>query len=106
MAAWEIFAVGCLGGAVPDLLRLIKARHDGAPKYVRTLFFWAMFAVLVFLGGLVAHFGGARDPMGALAFGYSAPQLLSRAVGGTGSDRGDLAGQTRLWSRLRWWWSF
>lgn len=101
----EIFALGCLGGALPDLLRLIKGRHDGAPRFLRDWFFWLMFAGLVALGGLAALLGQADEAKEALAFGFAAPEVVSRAFGG--SRAGSLSHPVGpgLLKRLRWWWA-
>ena len=61
MTDLQIFGLGCAGGALPDLLRLIKARNTGAPAYLGTGFFWCMWVVLILLGGVVAYFSGAHD---------------------------------------------
>lgn len=101
----EIFGLGCLGGALPDVLRLIKGRHDGAPAFLRDWFFWVMFAGLVLLGGLAAFLGGADEPVEALAFGFGAPEVLSRALGGPLADwRQEPAQGATLFRSLRRWW--
>lgn len=102
---WTIAALGCLGGAVPDLLRLIKGRHEGAPQYLGHWFFWVMFAVLVAGGGLCAVLLGAKDYQSALALGFSAPEILSRLAASSGTDRGS-GGSGTLISIIRSWWRF
>ncbi|MBW8727998.1 MAG: hypothetical protein JF625_23000 [Inquilinus limosus] len=104
MTGAEIFALGCLGGALPDVLRLIKGRHDGAPQFLRDWFFWLMFADLVLLGGAAALLGRADEAMEAVAFGFTAPEVVSRAFGG---GRSDLLSRPDggLMQRLRWWWA-
>lgn len=104
MTGAEIFALGCLGGALPDVLRLIKGRHDGAPQFLRDWFFWLMFAGLVLLGGAAALLGRADEAMEAVAFGFTAPEVVSRAFGGSRADLISRPGGS-LMQRLRWWWA-
>ncbi|MDX8437771.1 hypothetical protein RFN25_30680 [Mesorhizobium abyssinicae] len=99
---WTIAIVGCAGGAVPDVLRLIKARHEGAPEYLKHRFFWIMFFVLVVGGGACAVLSGARDFQSALALGFGAPEILSRLASSSSSDRGDAGGSAI--SMIRSWW--
>jgi len=105
MTALEIFGLGCLGGAVPDVIRLVKARHDGPPPFVKTVFFWIMFAVLIVLGGLAARYGGAAGVKEALAFGFGAPEIISRLLGGGEADRGADQVTISAWTRLQRWWA-
>ena len=105
MSGLETFALGCLGGALPDLLRLVKGRHDGAPAFLRDWFFWLMFAALVGLGGLAALLGQADEAKEAIAFGFTAPEVISRAFGGSRADLMSRPEHGSLMRRLRWWWA-
>ena len=50
-----LFLLGCLGGAVPDLLRIIKNRYKAnLPKYLRSANFWIGLVILIGIGGLTA----------------------------------------------------
>ena len=107
MTGLEIFGLGCLGGVIPDVLRLIKGRHDGAPGYLKEWFFWVMFAVLVLIGGLAAYCGQATGAKEAVAFGFAAPEIISRAFGGSDADRGAPSGSgTNVFRKIRSWWVF
>jgi hypothetical protein len=53
---------GCLGGALPDTLRLIRAQRTGAPAYLKTPFFWFIFALLVLLGDSPHAMVGRKKP--------------------------------------------
>jgi hypothetical protein len=99
-----IFGLGCLGGAIPDLLRLVKGRYDGAPKYVATYFFWIMFVILVLLGGGVAFGMGASSAKEALALGFTAPEVISRMLGAKDTDRGAM--NAGFVQSVRRWWSY
>ncbi|MEX3954175.1 hypothetical protein AB4Y40_41720 [Paraburkholderia sp. EG287B] len=102
MNVYSTFFLGAVGGAVPDILRLIKVRHDGVPKYLRTKFFWAMALLLSLCGGLVALFSHPVGIKEALAFGFSAPQIISGLLGSSDADRGSARD---LWSKMRAWWA-
>ncbi|MEK2602925.1 hypothetical protein [Burkholderia arboris] len=101
MDAYQVFLWGCVGGAVPDVLRLIRSRHDGAPKYVKTIFFWVMLFVLMVFGGIVSRYSGAAEIKQALAYGFSAPQIVTSLLGKAESDRSAKG----LWLRIRGWWA-
>jgi hypothetical protein len=98
----EIFGLGCLGGAVPDVLRLIKGRRDGAPAYLKTAFFWVMFLVLILLGGGIAVWLNGPGVKEALTFGFTAPEVISRFFGSDDADRGATGGGF-VHSVRRWW---
>lgn len=85
-----VFIFGCVGGLLPDVLRIAKNRYDPSlPTYLKSLNFWLGVAFLVVMGGLAAWLlTKALTPPGtdpylwnALIYGYSAPQLLSAAAG-------------------------
>ena len=97
-----IFLLGCAGGAVPDILRLIKGRHDGAPAYLKTGFFWVMFIILMLLGGAVAMGMQASSVKEALMLGFTAPEVVSRFFGASDADRG-MQGGGFIRSVRRWW---
>jgi hypothetical protein len=46
---------GCLGGLLPDVLRLIGLRYKGAPHYLKEWFFWFSLILLVAVAGLTAY---------------------------------------------------
>jgi hypothetical protein len=73
--------LGCLGGTVPDVLRIIAARYKRPPDYLWQPFFWIGLAMLVALGGLCTVLYGPTRALEALSIGYSAPELVSRLLG-------------------------
>ena len=77
-----LFLLGCLGGAVPDLLRIIKNRYKASlPKYLRSANFWIGLVILIGIGGLTAWILEATTAKDALLYGYAAPQILSSLAG-------------------------
>ena len=98
------FVLGCLGGLVPDALRLIKGRHEpNLPGYVRSANFWVGLLLLVFLGGLASWLLQANTVQSALAYGFGAPEILSRllATSTQAVDRSEIS----MRSSIRNWWS-
>jgi hypothetical protein len=103
---WQILVVGCLGGLIPDALRLIQGRYAGSlPAYLSTPNFWVGLILLVLIAGLVTWFVPARDFKEALAFGYGAPEFLSRLLS---NDKPPSLGPTRPFNlhAVRHFWSF
>jgi hypothetical protein len=98
---WQIILLGCAGGLIPDVLRIIGNRYSAElPGHLKTVNFWLGLILLVALGGLAAWLGGATDAKTALAFGFGAPEIVSRllASGPTTLDSGG--------SATRRWWAF
>jgi hypothetical protein len=93
---WTMIILGCVGGAIPDVIRIIQNRHKPElPDYVGSMNFWLGLVLLVLLGGFAAWLGGASDYKAALAFGFAAPEIVSRllssgpGVKGPGTGVGD-----------------
>jgi hypothetical protein len=108
LPGWEAAGAGFVGGIVPDALRLLNARHEGLPAYLRTWFFWVSLAVLAVLGSLVAVLSHPASVMAALAFGYSAPSIVSTLGAKGGADARLDFKATRKRSaleELRGWWA-
>jgi hypothetical protein len=82
MPWYEACALGCAGGALPDMLRLISFRYDAAPEYLLRKFFWISLALLIALGGITSALMTPSRAVDALAIGFSAPAILSRVLGG------------------------
>ena len=81
LPVWEAAGLGFTGGLVPDGLRLLNARHDPLPTYLRTRFFWVSLSVLAVLGAIVSALSHPSTLQAALALSYSAPSIVS-ALGG------------------------
>ena len=80
MEWYEAVALGCAGGALPDVLRLVLARHDDPPHHLIPRPFWISAALLVSLGGLATYLVSPSSVVEALAVGFSAPAILSRLL--------------------------
>lgn len=97
---WTMILLGCAGGALPDIIRIVKGRYSTElPDYLKSLNFWIGFALLIILGGLAALLGDAKGAKEALAFGFAAPEIISRALSGEPGTRGSTVGDiTRFWA--------
>jgi len=102
---WAMILIGCAGGLIPDALRIIKNRHEPkVPEYLRSVMFYLGLLLLVVLGGLAAWLGQAADVKQALAYGFAAPEFLSRILSG-----GEIVAASRKGSGklgLRAWWRY
>ena len=81
MSLWAVVVCGCVGGLLPDVLRLVNTRYESGPvAYLRSARFWVSLGLLVAVGGFAAWVLGATNPKEAVAYGFSAPELLSRLL--------------------------
>jgi hypothetical protein len=102
MSLTVIIALGCFGGLLPDILRLIKDRYNSAlPTYLRSGMFWLGLFLLVVIGGVTAWLLGAQDAKQAVAYGFAAPELLSRLASKVPEPQFRTRGAT---FDLRTWW--
>ena len=87
---WSLIGLGCLGGAIPDVIRLIKGRYKmEMPKYLSSAVFWVGFLLLIGLGGLAAWIGNATGSKEALAFGFGAPEFISKVLATGSQEKGE-----------------
>jgi hypothetical protein len=101
-----MFLAGCIGGLIPDVLRLIKGRYGKLAAYSRYLSFWLGLFFLVIVGGLTAWVLHASDITQALAYGFGGPEILSKFLSGrgpSGVDRGALDRGERKFDLREWW---
>ena len=99
----DMVALGCVGGLIPDALRIIKSRHKRKiPAYLKHFNFWFGFILLIALGGFAAWFLGAEKAKEALAYGYAAPELISRVFSERTTEPAD-RGDEGTFSLLKWW---
>jgi hypothetical protein len=122
MEWYEAVALGCAGGTLPDLVRIVAARHDEMPAYLRRVYFWISLGLLAAMGGIVAYFLKPARAIDTLALGYSAPGILSKLLADKDGDkktlpRSDIAAHAyrgpdysdrvpNPFGRLQKWWSY
>jgi hypothetical protein len=101
---WDMIAAGCFGGAIPDIIRLIQNRYETElPRYVGRANFWIGFIFLILLGGIAAWLGNANRVQEALAFGFAAPELVSRFLSAPNGGGGAKGGSGPRNPILTWW---
>src|SRR5690349_11101305 len=77
-----VIVLGCIGGALPDILRIINSRYDPElADHLKTVQFWIGFILLVAIGGFAAWVFGAKEVKEALAYGFGAPEFISKGIG-------------------------
>jgi hypothetical protein len=80
MTVMQAVLWGCLGGILPDVLRVIGVRHGDAPDYLKRGFFWLSLLLLVGVAALTAFLLAPSRIIDAIALGFSAPEILSSAL--------------------------
>jgi len=74
----EYVLLGCVGGVLPDVIRIIKNRYKlSMPEYLKTSSFWLGLLLMVLIGGLAAWAFSTSSAKEAIIYGYAAPQLFS-----------------------------
>ena len=103
MTQTQAIILGCIGGALPDIIRIIKSRFgEEVPGFIFRLNFWIGFILLIALGGFTAWLAAAQDLKQAVAYGFCAPEIISRLAGETSAKR-SLEPDTK--PGIRDWWS-
>jgi hypothetical protein len=98
---WNMVVLGCIGGLLPDVIRFVKGRFRGSfPGYLKRPMFWFGLLLLIALGGFAAWLLGASDAKQAIAYGFGAPELLSKLASKPVSDA-----DRKLGFSLREWWA-
>jgi uncharacterized membrane protein YdcZ (DUF606 family) len=78
----EFLLYGLIGGAIPDLLRIINNRYQlSLPAYLKSINFYVGFIFLLVLGMVTVQLLQANSITEALSYGYSAPQVISGLLG-------------------------
>ncbi|MFM7089368.1 MAG: hypothetical protein ACKOZZ_01025 [Bacteroidota bacterium] len=78
----EFLVFGLVGGAIPDLLRLINNRYQlQIPAYLKSVNFYMGFFFLLILGMVTVQLLDAKSITEALSYGYAAPQIISGLLG-------------------------
>jgi hypothetical protein len=79
----RLILLGCLGGMIPDVIRLIKLGDTGdytAPDYLRKGFFYFILLLQILFGALMVYVFKVQDNLQALVYGYAAPQIFTSAA--------------------------
>jgi len=76
----QAIGLGCAGGLLPDVLRLVDGRYGPPPEYLGRAIFWTSLVILTLIGGLAAYLVQPASVAEALAVGFSAPEILSKLL--------------------------
>jgi hypothetical protein len=115
-----IFLIGCLGGLLPDALRIARNRYEiKVLDYLARPQFWLGVLILALVGGLTAWVFDLAAAKDALIYGYAAPAVISQLVASIMPDgqklstlRGATGGPMRsmapaepqgAFNLLKWW---
>ena len=76
---YAIFLLGCIGGVLPEVLRIIKDRFSKEPQsFYKDARYWFALVLMIGLGGFVAYIFQSKDVKDALIYGFVAPELLTK----------------------------
>lgn len=85
MEVGAAFLYGVAGGVAAEILGLFKLRREGAPQFVRSIFYWLITMAMIALGGglasLYVQSGVELTPILAVNVGASAPLILGQLAG-------------------------
>lgn len=85
----QIILFSLLGAIIPDVLRIIKARHDPQlPAHLKSPSFYVGLALLMGIAIAAVYLSEAKTTKEALAIGFSAPEIVSRLLGSHKVDPG------------------
>jgi ABC-type uncharacterized transport system permease subunit len=104
METWSVLLWGAVGGAIPDILRLIRDRAGDVPTYLSKWWFWLGFVLALVVGALVAFIFAPAKILDAIAYGIAAPSILQ----GLAADRTKeprLGADGNPVDAIRYWWS-
>jgi hypothetical protein len=76
-----VILYGTLGGALIEVVHWYGLRtNKNFPVYSRSLVYWVMAAIMVFLGGILAFLflGSTGAPKDAIALGLATPAVLQK----------------------------
>lgn len=70
---WQVVALACLGGALPDLWRIWRAGF----KIARARIFWISTFILTVAAAVVTYFIMPERPIEAFALGFATAQMIN-----------------------------
>ena len=113
MSPQEVLLFGMAGGLLPDVIRLVRERHDPAvPLFLKSPKFYISLGLGLLLGGFGAWLLQAGTTKDAVLYGFAAPELMTRLASSAspGPEGGAFRGETptpssTLHKSLRGWWA-
>jgi hypothetical protein len=113
MSPQEVLLFGMAGGLLPDVIRLVRERHDPTiPPFLKSPKFYLSLALGLLLGGFAAWLLQAGTTKDAVIYGFAAPELMTRLAssGSPAPEEGAFRGETPVpasaaQTSLRSWWA-
>jgi hypothetical protein len=113
MSPQEVLLFGMAGGLLPDVIRIVRERHDPAvPPFLKSPKFYLSLALGVLLGGFAAWLLQAGTTKDAVIYGFAAPELMTRlaSTGSPGAEGEAYRGEAPVspespHKSLRSWWA-
>jgi len=79
MSPQEVLLFGMAGGLLPDVIRIVRERHDPTvPPFLKSPKFYVSLGLGVLLGGFAAWLLQAGTTKDAVIYGFAAPELMTR----------------------------
>jgi transposase InsO family protein len=108
MTSWESLLCGAVGGALPDLMRLLVLRRETASTEFATRgVVWSSLIVSIWLGISTVYSAHVLHVWEGILLGYAAPQFLSKLLSDRNADKQPLSayrlGIPGVWRIQRWW---
>lgn len=106
MTATHAALFGAIGALLPDVIRIIKDRHNAElPPYLKSLNFYIGLLFAVALGAGVSVALAPADLKAALAYGFGAPEIVTRLLSEPAVAKAAAAPPHPPRRTLRRWWA-
>ncbi|HVI44502.1 MAG TPA: hypothetical protein VM802_06520 [Chitinophaga sp.] len=105
----EIIIASIAGGALPDVIRIIKTKDQPAPVYFASPYFWVGLVLQIALGVFASWLLNSTSVKEAVLTGYTAPNIITTLVANyektqkTG-DKGITSGAKTAFDKLLTFW--
>lgn len=93
---------GLVGGALPDIIRIIKGKQDQMPTYFKNGFFYLGVVLQIAVGGFVVHLLKPTNELQAVLIGYAAPSIFTNLASKFEREETTKSAANRF-SLLGWW---
>jgi hypothetical protein len=103
MTLTQTLTLGVVGGLLPDIIRIVRDRHNKElPAFLKSSKFYISLVLLAALGGFAAWLLDAASYKDAVIYGFTAPEALSK-LAGTSAGEADRGRGQRTMTVREWW---
>ena len=95
---------GLVGGALPDVLRIIKGKYEQMPGYFKNGMFYFGLLLQIAVGGFVIYLLKPTNELQAVLMGYAAPSILTNLASKFEQQEDVKKGASREEFALLGWW--